>query len=86
MQELRWLREEPKSSIFFFIFFSLFFFQVLCIINYWEQRLRAAVAMVKKKPRPHLSTRRQEKSHQPKSLWYKTNRTPAAQKKKSNSD
>jgi len=30
--------------------FSFFhFFHVLCINNYWEQRLRAALAMVKKK-------------------------------------
>ena len=72
----------PKSDTFFFSFF----FHVLCINNYWEQRLRAALAMVKQKPHPHLSTRHQGKSHQPKSLWYETNRTPAAQNKKSNSD
>jgi len=35
----------------FFLFFFLFFF-IMCfvLINYWEQRLGAALAMVKKKP------------------------------------
>ena len=56
------------------------------LINYWEQRLLAALAMVKKKPHPHLSTQRQGKSHQPKAHWYETNRTADAQNRKSNSD
>jgi len=86
MKELSWLREEPISSAFFFFFFDFFFFHVLCIIHYGEQRLRAALAMVKKKPHPHLSTRRQGKSHQPKSLGYETNRTPAAQNRNSSPD
>jgi len=36
-------------------FFSLFFLFIMCfvLINYWEQRLRAALAMVKKEP--HIS-------------------------------
>jgi len=38
-------------------FFILFLFQVLCIINYWEQRLRGGLAIAKKKPHPrYLST------------------------------
>ena len=50
MRELRWLREEPKSQAFFFFFF----FYIMCFVlfNYWEQRLCAALAMVKKKPHP----------------------------------
>ena len=85
MKELRWLREEPKSHVFFFFFF---FFFVMCFVlfNYRVPRLRAALAIVKKEPQPHLSTLRQGKSHQPKSLWYETNRIPAAQNRKSNSD
>jgi len=71
----------PKA---FFIFFL--FLHVLCMINYWEQRLCAALAMVKKKPHPHLSTRRQGKRHQPKSLWSETNRAPATQNRKSSPD
>jgi len=73
---------DPNLMPFFF-----FFYHVLCINNLREQRLRAALAMVKKEPHPlFFSNRRQGKSHQPKSLWYETNRTPAAQNKKSNSD
>ena len=75
---------DPNSMSFFF---SLFFYHVLCINNLQDQRLRAALAMVKKEPHPHFETNwRQGKSHQPKSLWYETNRTPAAQHRKSNSD
>jgi len=55
-------------------------------VNYWEQTLRAALAMIKKKPYLRLSTGGQGKSHQPKSLWYETNGTPAVQNNKSNSD
>jgi len=71
-----------------FCFFLCFFFFIMCFVlfNYWEQRLRAALGMVKKEPYPHWPTRRQGKSHQPKSLWYQTNRTPAAQNRKSNPD
>jgi len=39
--------------------FSLFFFsvQVLCIINYWEERPREVLAITKEKLHPHfLST------------------------------
>ena len=51
MKELRWLRQEPKSSAFCFF---VFFFFIMCFVlnNYWEQRLRAALAMVKKEPHP----------------------------------
>jgi len=55
MKVLRWLREEPKSPAFFLFFiFYFFYFYIMCfvLINYWEQRLRAALAMVKKKPHP----------------------------------
>jgi len=86
MQELRWLREQPKSHALFLCFFC-FFYHVLCNNNLQEQGLRAALAMVKKEPHPlFFSNRRQGKNHQPKSLWYETNRTPAAHNKKSNSD
>jgi len=85
MKELRWLREEPKSHAFFLYLFFIFYFMCFVLINYWEQRLRAALAMVKKKPHPHLSTRRQGKGNQPKSLGYETNGMPATQNKKSNS-
>jgi len=37
---------------FFFSFFYLFFIMYFVLINYWEQRLRAGLAMVKKKPHP----------------------------------
>jgi len=86
MKELRCLREEPNPMSFFFFFF--FFYHVLCIINYGEQRLRAALAMVKKEPHPLFFSpaRHQGKSHQPKSLWYETNRTQATQNKKSPSE
>ena len=69
----------PMLRRFLFLFCFFFLYHVLCIFNYGEQRLRAALAMAKKKPdvpwmyppRPH------GKSHQPKSLWSGTNRTPA---------
>ena len=40
---------EPKSLPFFFRFFF-----IMCFVlnNYWEQKLRSALAMVKKKPHP----------------------------------
>jgi len=52
MKELRWLREEPKTHAYFLSFFL--FFDIICfvLINYWEQRLCAALAMVKKKHHP----------------------------------
>ena len=34
------------------LFSFLFFYHVLCLINYWEQRPRGALAMAKKKPHP----------------------------------
>ena len=48
------VRETQISCFFFFVLFSFFFFFIMCfvLINYWEQRLRAALAMVKKKPHP----------------------------------
>jgi len=46
----------PKSPAFF-LHFLIFFYQVLFIINYWEQRPCGALAMAKKKPHPQfLST------------------------------
>jgi len=39
----------PNLMPFFPFFFLIMYF---VIINYWEQRLRAAVAMVKKEPHP----------------------------------
>jgi len=89
MKELRWLREEPKSHAFFlFIYLFIYlFYHMLCIINYGEQRRRGALAMAKKKLHPHFyPPRRQGKSHEPKSLWYETKRTPATQNKKSPSN
>jgi len=44
MKELRWLREEPKSHIFFFFSFSHAF------IVFRYKKLRAALAMEKTKP------------------------------------
>jgi len=76
----------PNPMLLFFFFF--FYIMCFVLINYWEQRLRAALAMVKKEPHPLFfsPTRHQGKSHQPKSLWYETNGTPATQNKKSPSD
>ena len=47
MKELRWLREEPKSSAFFFFFFS-FFYHAFIVFRY--KKLRAALAMERTKP------------------------------------
>ena len=70
--------------------FLLVFIYIICfvLIDYWEQRVGAALAMVKKKLHPLCvyPPRHQGKNHQPKSLWSETNRTPAMQNKKSNSD
>ena len=52
MKELRWLREEPKSHAFFYFYFYFFYFMCFVLINYGEQRLRAALVMLKKKPHP----------------------------------
>jgi len=73
----------PTSSFFFFFFIKCFI-----LIKHWEQRPRGVLAIAKKKPHPlaFYPPRRQGKSHQPKSLWYETNRTPATQNKKSPSD
>ena len=45
----------PMSFFYFYFYFLFFFiFYIMCfvLINYWEKRLRAALAMVKKEPRP----------------------------------
>ena len=60
----------------FFFFFSC---NICFVFNYMEQRQRAGLAMSNKKthvPRMYPS-RHDRKSHQPKSLWSGTNRTPA---------
>jgi len=59
MKELTGLREEPKSLPFSFfsfcyLFFSFFFYHVLCINNLRGQRLRAVLAIVKTEPQPLL--------------------------------
>jgi len=46
------VRDPNPISAFFFLFF---FFICFVLINYWEQRLRAALAMVKKEPYPLFS-------------------------------
>jgi len=48
MKELRWLREEPKSSVFLFFFFFLFFYHAFIVSRY--KKLRAALAMERTKP------------------------------------
>jgi len=52
MKELRWLREEPKSSallVFFFSsFFFLFFYHAFIVFRY--KKLRSALAMERTKP------------------------------------
>jgi len=42
----------PMPHFFFFFFFFLFFMLCFVLNNYWEQRLCAALAMVKKEPHP----------------------------------
>jgi len=72
-------------SFFFFLFFFLFlFFHVLCFIRHLGTKTTCSASYGKEKP--PSTHRRQGKSHQPKSLWSETNRTPATQNKKSNSD
>jgi len=41
---------DPNLMPFFFFFFC--FIMCFVLINYWEQRLRAALPMVKKEPHP----------------------------------
>jgi len=89
MKELRRLREEPKSPAFFLLFlFFFFFYHVLCINQLLGTTTTCSASYGKEKtPSPNFSPpRHQGKSHQPKSLWYETNRTPATQNKKSPSD
>ena len=89
MKELRWLREEPKSHDFFFSFFFLFFFyHVLCIKQLLGTKTTCSASYGRERtPSPMFSpTWHQGKSHQPKSLWYETNRTPVTQNKKSPSN
>jgi len=82
-KELRWLREEPKSHASFF-----FLYHVLCINQLLGTKTTCSASYGKEKtPSPNFyPPRHQGKSHQPKSLWYETNRTPATQNKKSPSD
>jgi len=47
MKELRWLREEPKSHVFF-VFFSFFIYHAFIVLRY--KKLRAALAMERTKP------------------------------------
>jgi len=54
MKELIWLREEPKSRPCFSFFSFFLFYHVLCVNQLLEQRLRAALAMVKKEPHPQF--------------------------------
>jgi len=56
MKELRWLREEPKSQVFFLFFFLLFFYFYFYFYFYHAfivsryKKLRAALAMERTKP------------------------------------
>jgi len=80
---------DPNLRPLFFHFFQLFFlflflFHVLCFIPHLGTKTTCSASYGKEKPPG--THRRQGKSHQPKSLWYETNRTPATQNKKSNSD
>jgi len=44
---------DPNPMFFsFFLFFLFFFIMCFVLINYWVQRLCAALAMVKKEPHP----------------------------------
>jgi len=51
---IRKMVRNPNPMPFLFFLFSFFFFSFMCfvLINYWEQRVRAALAMVKKEPHP----------------------------------
>jgi len=43
---------DPNPMPFFFL--SFFYIRCFVLINYWEQRLRAALAIVKKEPHPRF--------------------------------
>jgi len=72
------------------LFFSLFFtFFIKCFLLSTTGNKDRVERLLwqRKNPIPSFyPPRRQGKSHQPKSLWYETNRTPATQNMKSNSD
>ena len=67
---------------------SFFLYHVLCINQLLGTKTICSASYGKEKtPSPiFYPPRRQGKSHQPKSFWYETNRTPATQNKTSNSD
>ena len=44
------VRDPNPMSFFYFVYF--FFIMCFVLFNYWEQRLHAALAIVKKKPDP----------------------------------
>ena len=69
-------------------FFFLFLYHVLCINQPLGTKTTCSASYGKEgTPSPILSpTRHQGKSHQPKSLWSETNRTPSTQNKKSDSN
>jgi len=72
----------------FFFFFFFFLYHVLCINQLLGTKTMCSASYGKEKtPSPiFYPPQHQGKSHQPKSLWSETNRTPATQNKKSNSD
>jgi len=71
--------------LFFYIF--TFLFHVLCINQLLETKTTCSASYGKEKSQiPTFIHRCQGKSHQPKSLWDETNRTPATPNKKANSD
>jgi len=78
---------DPNLMPFFFLIF-FFFYHVLCINQLLGTKTTCSASYGKEKtPSPvFYPPRRQGKNHQPKSLWYETNRTPATQNRKSNSD
>jgi len=45
------VEEMVRAQIHAF-FFTFFYFMCFVLFNYWEQRLRTVLAMVKKKPHP----------------------------------
>jgi len=76
---------DPNPMSFFSRFSTFFFFHVHCIIQLLGTKTTCSASYGKEKtPSTMFSPpRHQGKSHQPKSLWYETNRTPATQNKKS---
>ena len=70
------------SGVFLFIYFC--FINLSCL-RPRGTKMHAALAMAKKIS-PIYPPRHQRKNHQPKSLWYGANYTPATSNKKSNSD